>query len=162
MIGEQEAQSKSKAPDYLFRSGLLGALVLFVGMILSDPNKDAPDWAASMVFALLGLPFALASLMIIFVCVLLVAFRPVLRMLGNTRGATKWNVWLAIFLISAPVAVIVWIIDGSTLGHVISALVALAAACLLFQRKNRHFLYIKQGSTVPRQPLSLNSKKKHK
>jgi hypothetical protein len=132
-LNGQEAQSKSKVPDYLFRSGLLGALVLVVGMVLSDPNKDAPDWAASMVFALLGLPFSLASLMIIFVCVILLAFRPLLRMLGNARGPSRWNVWIAIFLMSVPVAVIVSIIDDSTFGHIISALVALAAACLFFE-----------------------------
>lgn len=107
-------------------------------MILFNPYKVAPDWAASLVFAFFGLPFTLALLMVVFVCVLIAVFRPTMRMLDDARGPSGLNVWIAIFLISIPVAIIVSVINGSTLGHIISALVALTAACLLFERKNRH------------------------
>ena len=131
------SQRNSSSNDYLFRSGLIGATILMVGVIIFDPNRGDPDYAASMVLGLIGLPVTIAMLLIPFVILLRLVFQPLSEFLCRKSGPSPANVWIALLAVVLPTVLVVPLIDGAIWAHSVTEGVALGASCLIYARRNR-------------------------
>lgn len=107
-----------------------------VGMIIFDPNRGAADYVASMVIGLIGLPVAMAMLLIPFVLLLRLVFQPLGEFLRRKSGSSPANVWIALLAVVVPTLLVVPLIDGATWAHGVTAGVALAVSCLIYARRN--------------------------